>query len=121
MTPTLRLIEVKKMAGDEAIYFTYYNALKKIFEITSKLGEDGLISPTPPSFPQNIPNKKSSTSPDPSPVGSPMLNLTIPTSTTRPLTQSPRSPNKKQGVFAKIKGVVKGQRKNSTDKEIENE
>jgi len=113
------------MAGDEAIYFAYYNTLKKIFEITSKLGEDGLISPLslapPPSLPQNIPNKKSSTSPDRSPVGSPMLNLTIPTSTSRPPTHSPRSPNKKKGMFEKIKGVVKGQRKNSTDKEIENE
>jgi len=129
MTPTLRLVEVKKNTGDEATYFAYYNMLKKMFEITSKLREDGLISPLPQSStsPQTIPipPKKSAASPDRSPVGSPMLSLTIPTSI-RPNTQpSPRNDEtgkkKKKGVFATIKGVVKGQRKNSTEKETENE
>jgi len=72
MTPTLRLIEIKKVEGDDSAYLEVYAKLKKLFEITSnKLVDEGLVSPpvrTPTRTTNNILFVKGSDSRESSPL-----------------------------------------------------
>jgi len=85
MTPTLRLIEIKKVEGDDSAYLEVYAKLKKLFEITSnKLVDEGLVSlpvrtPTRNTT-NNIPYPKGSDSRESSPLSA---SRTIPISKTK--------------------------------------